>query len=50
MRNGKYSHDLQAVAIKKTIDGALQVVGRMPRKGSSSCSILLRRGGSITLT
>ena len=45
-----YSHDLQTVAIKKTIDGTLQVVGYMPRKLSSICSIFLRRGGIITLT
>ena len=44
------SHDVQALAIKKRIDGTLQVVGRMPRKISSICSIFLRRGGSITLT
>ena len=44
-------HNLQAVAIKKTIDGGtLQVVGRVPRKISSVCLIFLRRGGSITLT
>ena len=42
-------HNLQAVAIKKTIDGTLQVVGRVPRKVSSICSMFLR-GGSITLT
>ena len=42
-------HNLQAVAIKKTIDGTLQVVGHMPRKISSICSMFLR-GGSITLT
>ena len=40
------SHDLQAVTIKKTIDGTLQVVGRMPRRISPICSIFLR---SITL-
>ena len=39
-------HDIQALAIKKTIDGTLQVVGHMPRKISL---IFFRRGGSITL-
>ena len=43
------SHNLQAMAIKKTIDGTLQVVGCVPRKISSICSMFLR-GGSITLT
>ena len=44
------SHDLQAVAIKKTTDGTLEVVGHVPSKISSICLIFLRRGGSITLT
>ena len=44
------SHNLQIVNIKKTIDGTLQVVGYIPKKLSSICSIFLRRGGSITLT
>ena len=43
------SHDLQVVAIKKTIDRTLQVVGHIWTKISSISSIL-RRGGSITLT
>ena len=42
------SHDPQAVAIKKVIDGNLQVVGHIPRKISSICSIFIRRGGKIT--
>ena len=42
------SHNLQAVAIKKTIDGTLQVIGWVPRKMLSICSIFLRRGGNIT--
>ena len=40
-------HDPQTVAVKKMIDGALQVVGHVPRKISSICSIFIRRGGSI---
>ena len=43
------SHDLQAMAIKKTIDGNLQVVGCVPRKISRIYSIILRTSGSITL-
>ena len=44
------SHDLQAVAIKNTIDGSYPAIfGCMPRKISSIYSIFLRRGGSITL-
>ena len=35
------AHDLQAVAIKKTIDGTLQVFRCMPRKISSINSIFL---------
>ena len=34
------SHNLQAVTIKKMIDGTLQVVGHVPRKISSICSTL----------
>ena len=45
----EYSHDLQAVAIKKTIDGTLHVVGRKPRIVSLICSIFLKRDGSIIL-
>ena len=41
------SHDPQAVAVKKMIDGTLQVVGHAPRKISSIYSIFIRRGGSI---
>ena len=41
------SHDPQAVAVKKMIDGTLQVVGHAPRRISSICSIFIRRGGSI---
>ena len=48
-RETRNSHDLQALTIKKTTDGTLQIVRRMPRKTSSICSIFLRRGGSITL-
>ena len=44
-----HMHDLQAVAIKKTIDGTLQVIRHVSRKISSICSIFLKRGGSITL-
>ena len=40
-------HDPQAMAVKKMIDGTLQVVGHAPRKISSICSIFIRRGGSI---
>ena len=35
------SHNLQAVAIKKMINGTLQVVGCMQRKMSLICSMLL---------
>ena len=41
------SHDPQAVALKKEIDGDLRIVGHIPRKISSSCSIFIWRGGSI---
>ena len=41
------SHDPQAVALKKEIDGDLRVVVHVPRRISSSCSIFIRRGGSI---
>ena len=43
------SHDLWAVAIKKMIDGTLQVAGHVSKKASLTCLIFLRRGGSITL-
>ena len=33
-----------------SLDGNLQVVGHMPKKISSICSIFLRRGGCITLS
>ena len=41
------SHDPQAVALKKEIDGDLRIVGHVPRRISSSCFIFIRRGGSI---
>ena len=41
------SHDTYAVAIKKLIDGNYVVVGHVPRKISSICSIFIRRGGTI---
>ena len=43
------SHDPQVVALKKEIgiDGHLRLVGHVPRRISSSCSIFIRRGGSI---
>ena len=41
------SHDPQAVVLKKEIDGDLRIVGHVPRRISSSCSIFIRRGGSI---
>ena len=44
------SHDLQAVAIKKMIDGTLQVIGHVSIKVSSISSIFLRRDGRIALT
>ena len=48
-REAENLHDPQAVAIKKVImiDGNLQVVGHVPRKISSICSIFIR-GGKIT--
>ena len=42
-----YSHNPQAVAVKKMIDGTLKVVRHVPRKISSICSLFSRRGGSI---
>ena len=41
------SHDTYAVAVKKLIDGHYVVVGHVPRKISSICSIFIRRGGTI---
>ena len=35
------SHDPQAMAINKLIDGTLQVVGQVPRKISSICLIFM---------
>ena len=44
------SYDTHAVAVKKVIDGNLTVVGHIPRRISSICSIFLRRGGTINFT
>ena len=44
------SCDSQAVAVKKEIDHMLQVVGHVPRRTSSICSIFIRRGGIISCT
>ena len=41
------SHDTYAVAIKKLVNGNYVVVGHVPRKISSICSIFIRRGGTI---
>ena len=41
------SYDPQAVAVKKEIDGELQIVGHVPRTISSCCSSFIRWGGSI---
>ena len=35
------------MAIKKTIEGDIKIVGHVPRKFSAICSIFIRRGGSI---
>ena len=43
-------HDTHAVAVKKVIDGNLTVVGHIPRRISSICSIFMRRGGTINCT
>ena len=34
-------HTIHMIAIKKVIDGTLQVVGQVPRKLSSICLILM---------
>ena len=39
--------DPQAVAVKKEISHVLQIVGHVPRRISSICSIFIRRGGVI---
>ena len=38
------------MAIRKTIDGKIETVGRVPQRISSICSIFIRRGGSILCT
>ena len=43
-------HDTHAVAVKKVIDGNLTVVGHIPQRISSICSIFMRRGGTINCT
>ena len=43
-------HDTHAVAVKKVIDGNLTVVGHIPQRLSSICSIFLRRSGTINCT
>ena len=43
------SHDPYAVAAKKTIDRDLKVVGHVPRKISTICSLFIRRGRTIHL-
>ena len=49
-REMENSHNLKAVAIKKTINGTLQVIGHVQTKVYSISLIFLKRGGSITLT
>ena len=44
------SHDTYAVAIKKLIDSIYVVVGHVPHKISSICSIFILRGGIIHAT
>ena len=44
------SHDTYAVAIKKLIDVIYVVVGHVPHKISSICSIYIRQGGTIHTT
>ena len=41
---------MHAVAVKKVIDGNLTVVGHVPHRISSICSIFLRCGGAINCT
>ena len=41
------AHDTHAVAIWKDIDQETRIVGHVPRKIASLCSILIRRGGTI---
>ena len=41
------AHDTHTVAIWKDIDGETRIVGHIPRKVSSLCSIFIRRGGTI---
>ena len=45
-------HDTHAVAVKplKVIDGNLTMVGHIPRRISSICSMFLRRGGKTLLS
>ena len=38
-------HDMHTVAVKKVIDGNLTVVGHIPQRISSICSIFLILGG-----
>ena len=40
-------HDTHAVAVKKVTDGNLTVVGHVPQRISSICSIFSRRDGTI---
>ena len=44
------AHDTHAVPVKKVIGNDLKVVGHIPRRISSICSIFLRRGGEIKCT
>ena len=41
------SSDPYAVAVKKQISGEDKIVGRVPRKISTICSLFIRRGGTI---
>ena len=43
-------HDTHAVAVKKVIDGNLTMVGHIPQRISSICSIFLRHGGKTLLS
>ena len=42
-------HDTHAVAVKKVIDGNLNIVRHIPQRISSICSMFLRRGGKTLL-
>jgi len=41
------SHDPYAVAVKKEIGGRNQIVGHVPRRLSTICSLFIRKGGLL---